>query len=48
MQTTEEQEAEAFVFQIQEQVIRAKRLKELTAVGSSIKTLRPLIDTSES
>lgn len=44
--TPEEQEAEDFVFQIQAKVIEANRLHELTAVGSSIETLLPLINTS--
>lgn len=47
-QTPEEREAEDFVFQIQDQVIQANRLQELTATGSSIESLLPLIDTSES
>jgi hypothetical protein len=47
-QTPEEQEAEEFVFQIQERVMRADRLRELTAVGTSIETLLPMVNTSES
>lgn len=47
-QTPEEQEAEEFVFQIQERVMHADRLRELTAVGTSIETLLPMVNTSES
>lgn len=47
-QRPEEREAEEFVFQLQEQVIQADRLRELTAVGTSIETLLPMVNTSES
>lgn len=47
-QTPEEQGAEEFVFQIQTQVIQAQRLRELTAVDTSIDSLRPLLNTSAS
>jgi hypothetical protein len=47
-QTSEEQEAEEFVFQIQARVMHADRLRELTAVGTSIETLLPMVNTSES
>ena len=48
MQSSVEQEAEAFVFSIQTRIIQADRFKALTAVDSSIKMLLPLIHTSAS
>lgn len=41
--TQRELEAETFAFQVQDHIIRAKRLHELTQVGSSIESVLPLL-----